>query len=58
MDKSMDKLMDKPEKRAPEKPWKSTMKNGKTGFTRQAERKCFFYLTLMMLAAGIAAKFI
>jgi len=36
--------------------WKTLLKNGKIRFSKEAERKFFFYMTLMMLLAGIFVK--
>ena len=46
----------KKQKRGNKDSWKTLLKNGKTGFSKEAERKFFFYMTIMMLLAGIFVK--
>ena len=36
--------------------WKTRFKSGEMGFSKEAERKFFFYMTIMMLLAGIFVK--
>ncbi|SMC39629.1 hypothetical protein SAMN02746065_101372 [Desulfocicer vacuolatum DSM 3385] len=36
--------------------WKKLFANGEIRFSREAERKFFFYMTVMMLLAGIIVK--
>ena len=36
--------------------WKTRVKSGEMGFSKEAERKFFFYMTILMLLAGIVVK--
>ncbi len=36
--------------------WKTLFKNGTIKFSKEAERKFFFYMTIIMLLAGIFVK--
>ncbi len=38
--------------------WKTRFKTGEIHFSKAAERKFFFYMTLVMLLAGIFSKII
>ncbi len=50
--------MEKQLKKQSESRWKTMVKTGKIGFSKEAERKFFFYMTLVMLLAGIFSKII
>ncbi|WP_459916499.1 hypothetical protein [Desulfocicer niacini] len=50
--------MEVKQKKSSDDSWKTMFKTGEIRFTKAAERKFFFYMTLIMLLAGIFSKII
>lgn len=50
--------MEQQQKKRSDDSWKTMFKSGEIHFSKAAERKFFFYMTLVMLLVGIFSKII